>query len=295
MFDSLQGYCSHFASSMTMLLRAADIPARMVAGYRGGEWNELGGYLIVKQKHAHAWVEAWLDGYGWVRIDPTAAIPPERVLDTPVSTTNASLFSGSVARQLSQTTDLSGLLKARNQTVAQKAGDSDQKTNVSDLNSALSFIKDVGIHVWSLGVYFWDTWIQGFDYERQKALFSFSWILNALLLLVVAVLFVSVYVWLTILVRKGIGGSEKTAVQRIYDQLRDQLKKHGLDTSDSISHRSLLINALKLQRFDEEKLRGVFNTYELLRYAKDEQSLTKQDLKTFKRQVRTLLRKQKPV
>ena len=79
LFNTRQGFCGHFASAFTTMMRAAGIPARVVAGYQGGDWNPLGGYLIVRQSHAHAWSEVWLPGQGWKRIDPTAAVAPERV------------------------------------------------------------------------------------------------------------------------------------------------------------------------------------------------------------------------
>jgi transglutaminase-like putative cysteine protease len=79
LFNSRRGFCGHFASSFTSLMRAAGIPARVVGGYQGGDWNPVGGYLIVRQSHAHAWSEVWLAGRGWVRVDPTAAVAPERV------------------------------------------------------------------------------------------------------------------------------------------------------------------------------------------------------------------------
>jgi len=79
LFNTRQGFCGHFASAYTTMLRAAGIPARVVAGYQGGAWNPVGGYLIVRQSHAHAWTEAWLPGRGWTRVDPTAAVAPERV------------------------------------------------------------------------------------------------------------------------------------------------------------------------------------------------------------------------
>jgi len=79
LFNTRQGFCGHFASAFTSLMRAAGIPARVVAGYQGGDWNPLGGYLIVRQSHAHAWSEVWLPGVGWRRVDPTAAVAPERV------------------------------------------------------------------------------------------------------------------------------------------------------------------------------------------------------------------------
>ena len=62
-----------------MMMRAAGVPARIVTGYLGGEWNPVGGYLIVRQSDAHAWTEVWLEGSGWTRIDPTAVVAPERL------------------------------------------------------------------------------------------------------------------------------------------------------------------------------------------------------------------------
>ncbi len=79
LFNTRQGFCGHYASAFTMMARAAGIPARVVAGYQGGDWNPLGGYLIVRQSHAHAWSEVWLPDRGWTRVDPTAAVAPERV------------------------------------------------------------------------------------------------------------------------------------------------------------------------------------------------------------------------
>jgi transglutaminase-like putative cysteine protease len=79
LFNTRQGFCGHFASAFTNLMRAAGIPARVVAGYQGGDWNPIGGYLIVRQAHAHAWSEVWMPGTGWRRVDPTAAVAPERV------------------------------------------------------------------------------------------------------------------------------------------------------------------------------------------------------------------------
>ncbi|MES1195588.1 MAG: DUF3488 and transglutaminase-like domain-containing protein, partial [Steroidobacter sp.] len=79
LFNTRSGFCEHYASAFTVMMRAAGIPARVVTGYQGGEINSLGNYMIVRQADAHAWSEVWLDDRGWVRVDPTAAIAPERV------------------------------------------------------------------------------------------------------------------------------------------------------------------------------------------------------------------------
>ena len=79
LFTTKQGFCEHYASSFVFLMRAAGVPARVVTGYQGGEYNELGGYYILRQADAHAWAEVWLSKRGWVRVDPTAAISPARI------------------------------------------------------------------------------------------------------------------------------------------------------------------------------------------------------------------------
>ncbi|HEX4985662.1 MAG TPA: DUF3488 and transglutaminase-like domain-containing protein [Burkholderiales bacterium] len=79
LFETRSGFCEHYASAFTFLMRAAGIPARVVTGYLGGEINPVDGYLIVRQSDAHAWSEVWLQGEGWIRVDPTAAVSPLRI------------------------------------------------------------------------------------------------------------------------------------------------------------------------------------------------------------------------
>jgi transglutaminase-like putative cysteine protease len=79
LFDTRAGFCEHFSSAFVVLMRALDIPARVVTGYQGGERNSLDDYWIVRQSDAHAWAEVWLAGRGWLRVDPTAAVAPERI------------------------------------------------------------------------------------------------------------------------------------------------------------------------------------------------------------------------
>jgi transglutaminase-like putative cysteine protease len=79
LFETREGFCEHYASALTVLLRAAGLPSRIVMGYQGGELNAFGGYYIVRQSDAHAWTEVWLEDEGWVRVDGVAAVAPERV------------------------------------------------------------------------------------------------------------------------------------------------------------------------------------------------------------------------
>jgi hypothetical protein len=79
LFSTRRGFCGHFASAFVTLMRTAGVPSRVVAGYLGGEYDPAGDYWIVRQEDAHAWAEIWTPSRGWVRIDPTAAVAPERL------------------------------------------------------------------------------------------------------------------------------------------------------------------------------------------------------------------------
>ena len=79
LFAGRKGFCEHFASAFTVLMRAAGVPTRMVGGYQGGTWNALGNFLTIRHSDAHVWCEVWLAGRGWVRVDPTVAVAPERI------------------------------------------------------------------------------------------------------------------------------------------------------------------------------------------------------------------------
>ena len=78
LFVQKRGHCEYFATALAMMLRTVNIPSRSVNGYLGGEWNDYGRYLVVRQQHAHSWVEAFLPGVGWTVLDatPVAAAPP---------------------------------------------------------------------------------------------------------------------------------------------------------------------------------------------------------------------------
>ncbi|MFY0677183.1 MAG: DUF3488 domain-containing transglutaminase family protein [Neptuniibacter sp.] len=79
LFQTQEGFCGHFSSATAFMLRAVGIPARVVTGYQGGELNPFENYLLVRQYDAHAWVEYWTEQSGWIRVDPTAYVAPERV------------------------------------------------------------------------------------------------------------------------------------------------------------------------------------------------------------------------
>jgi len=77
--DRKEGFCEHFAAAFVVIMRALDVPARVVTGYQGADPLPVDGYYIVRQSYAHAWAEYWQEGRGWVRADPTGAVAPDRI------------------------------------------------------------------------------------------------------------------------------------------------------------------------------------------------------------------------
>jgi len=132
LFDTKRGFCEHYAGSFALLMRAAGIPSRIVTGYQGGEVNPFNNELIVRQADAHAWVEIWLEGRGWIRVDPTGAVSPLRV-------------EGGVNAAFGPIGAMSSLIAA-------------------DKFGILSSIH----YGWQLVNSQWDQWIVGYNVDRQR-------------------------------------------------------------------------------------------------------------------------------
>jgi transglutaminase-like putative cysteine protease len=79
LFETRAGFCEHYSAAFVMLMRAAGIPARVVTGYQGGQINPVDDFMTIRQSDAHAWAEVWLENRGWTRVDPTAAVAPDRI------------------------------------------------------------------------------------------------------------------------------------------------------------------------------------------------------------------------
>ena len=79
LFNTQEGYCEYYASAFVVMMRMAQLPARVVTGYQGAYRNTIGDYWVVRHSDAHAWTEVWQEGRGWVRVDPTSAVSPARI------------------------------------------------------------------------------------------------------------------------------------------------------------------------------------------------------------------------
>jgi hypothetical protein len=196
LFQTRKGYCEHYASAFTVMMRQAGIPARVVTGYQGGEMNPLSDYMIVRQSDAHAWSEVWLAGQGWVRIDPTSVVPVERI-------ENAA--------------DLN-----RRQAINQR-----QQQLIELTWFGKSFRQ--ARYAWDAVNNRWNQWVIGFNEKRQLALFSslgmpdISWqgMVSILFILLTGVLLVvSFYLFHS-------NKPSKTRVTRLYERFVTKMAKLG--------------------------------------------------------------------
>ncbi len=257
LFDEREGFCEHYATAFTQLMRLAEIPARIVVGYQGGEYNQLGGYYTIRQYDAHAWTEVWLQDEGWKRVDPTAAVAPERVrsaIDPNFSSVGSPVvfkiddnsFIGKSLRQLGMLLDTSGLQ--------------------------------------------WRLWVLGFDKDRQFSIMrrlGFDFLTAGYwgLILVAVISFILVIIALN-LFRKGVVQQDPLA--RIYRNYCQKLKAVGIDKPP---HEGPLdfSNRVIAQRPDLAKqVVQITNNYIRMRYGNE----VKPMLRDFAKQVKRFRPKQ---
>jgi transglutaminase-like putative cysteine protease len=194
LFDTKRGFCEHYASAFAVLMRAAGIPARIVTGYQGGEFNPLGDYLIVRQSDAHAWVEVWLRHSGWVRVDPTAMVAPARINDGVMAT-------------LPQ------------QTILSLAAGPER-----------SWLHDLGL-VWDSVANTWNQWVIGYTPERQRQLLAragidhVNWRTLAIALIIASM---AVILVLALVILRGVRHAATDPGQRAYQRFCRRLARRGI-------------------------------------------------------------------
>lgn len=281
LFAGRQGYCTHYAAAMTVILRAAAVPARMVLGYRSGDWDEQTDTLIVRQKHAHAWVEAWTEGHGWLRIDPTAVIPPDRIFTQNQGNADATIFN---ERQLARG---DGIDEWR-----QFLSPGRQESRSVDRAEPPRSGSKLDPRYWTeLASFLWNNWVQGFDSERQRALASASggWLGAATLMTVLLAGPLLAYVGIVVLRARHASANRAGEVGALYRQLLKKLSARGLESRPEEPHQQLFERLRATGQFDPQLLESVFRLYGKLRYGQDEKSVDARDLKNLRRQVKLLL------
>lgn len=239
LFKTQIGYCEHYASSLAFLLRAAGLPARIIGGYLGGELNQVGNYLIVRQSDAHVWVEVWLDGQ-WLRVDPTTYIAPNRLLSA------ADAISGEDIPYLENRLRFGKLYNLWNEIYLRL--------------DALDFA--------------WNNLIESYDYGEQQKLLSFLGVDltdNATLTIFIIVNILIALV-LILLVFRLINLQEKQdPVSTAYQQFLRKVIKYGLSKPEYMSaseFTNVIKNSAKLPREQQIQAIEICHLYSELCYAK---------------------------
>ena len=240
LFNTKRGFCGHYASAFAVLARAAGIPARVVTGYQGGTLNPYGDYWILRQSDAHAWTEIWIDGRGWVRIDPTAAIAPERVEHGLADV--ASADESPVSAWQSRTRWFTGL------------------------RLRFDAVKEM-----------WRERILDYDQDSQRKLLQFLKIPDPdgqKLVMVLAIAMSLVLGWLTWQIRRELSASSKDETVRAYARLCAKLAAAGIAR---LPHEGPEAYALRVARLRPDLAGAVTNLcgqYSFLRYAPATTSVT---------------------
>src|SRR5450830_862937 len=250
LFSTRRGFCEHYASSFVYLMRAAGVPARVVTGYLGGEINPNDQYMVVRQSDAHAWAEVWLKKRGWVRIDPTAAVSPKRIVLGVAESVNDSEVLPLLSRQ-----DYPLLRKLYWRWDAINNG--------------------------------WNQWVLGYNQARQLQLLryltgnNFSWqdLIIALFALVTAALLTLRYFLL-----RG-NNIKRDAIQKVYDQFLNKLTKSGLRRYKHEGPVDFSKRAERRLPSQATLIAQITEAYTQLRYAS---KINPSAIKTFKQLVKRL-------
>ena len=243
LFDQKRGFCEHYASSFVLLMRAAEIPARVVTGYQGIEKNEVGGYYIVRQSNAHAWAEVWLDNEGWLRVDPTAAIPPDHI--------EADIFDTNLDRLGFSSLNIPNLPKLSSR----------QKTAVYNLwkqvNQSIDNIK-----------HNWNNWILGYDQTKQNILLRLlglqvQW--QSLIILLISGMIILIIVFNAMVFYAQYRKTDP--VYRFYLKFIKQLNHKGMSVQLSDAPYHIKDQAIKKFPYSASAIKVIIDSYIMIRYA----------------------------
>ncbi len=233
LFSSRRGFCELYAGSFALLMRAAGIPARIVTGYQGGEFNRIGNYLIVRQSDAHAWTEVWIRERGWMRVDPTAAVSPSRIergLDSALSEGNSSF-------------------------------------RIQNRNPIFSNL----LYSWDNLQHSWNDWVLDYDQRRQMDFLSRldlgidSWA-DMVFTMVILLSAVSGIFWL------GVWYRERPPRPEIYEihfkRLLKKLARRGLEIKPAEDTRAFLKRARRDNFSQSDQLANIVDLYNRIKYGR---------------------------
>lgn len=261
LFDTQSGYCEHYASAFTTLMRWLDVPARVVVGYQGGTRNLVGNYLQVRYSDAHAWSEVWINQQ-WQRVDPTTT-----------ATLGQQRIDQGMAALVASWQDSSGSALA-------------DYLNPSGFDQAWRRLRDG----WDNLGYQWNKWVVNYDFDAQRELLKSLGIehknsLSTLIAILFAgtLLVLSFYFWQLFPKKSKLGDS-----QRLYLDFVDRLRRFKLEKQPSETPLEFAYRAGVQLPWHQQEIDLVTQTYLALRYGKEEGSIEKQE------QLKTLIKGFKP-
>ena len=241
LFRRRVGFCEHYATSFATLMRLAGIPARVVVGYLGGEYNDLGHFFLVRQADTHAWCEVWLAEKGWTRVDPTSAVAPGRVsldLTTFLETTSA-------------------------------AGQMGGRSNALIARLLRSGVFTNARFIWQTLSYEWDTRLLAFDADVQDVLLTSMGIASrgsiflTLEILLVAIALLAIYfAWMQLRTR-----SRVDRVKALYEYFCRKIARLGVPRDPCEGPLDFARRAAQSLPNESNRIRQIADTYVLLRYA----------------------------
>jgi len=241
LFHRRVGFCEHYAASFATLMRLAGIPARVVVGYLGGEYNDLGDFFLVRQADTHAWCEVWLPESGWTRVDPTNVVAPGRA-----SLDLNSFLDGRIA---------SGQMEPRRSAFIARLARSAIFTNIR--------------LAWETLNYQWDTRLLGFDADVQDVLLSSigiakhgPYFLIVEVLAIAVVMLVIYFGWMQFGTR-----SRVNRVKVLYERFCRKIARLGAQRDPWEGPSDFSMRAAQLLPDESERIRQISNTYISLRYA----------------------------
>lgn len=250
LFDTRQGYCEHYSSAFVFLMRALDVPARVVTGYQGGELNPVDRFVTVRQSDAHAWSEVWLQGRGWVRVDPTAIVAPLRI----------DQGASEIARR-------SGI------TLPGGAG-------------SFTWLRSIRFN-WEAVQNSWNQWVLSYSQERQRDLIGLlgmapNWESLALVLAVVVTIVLAVMAALSLRTR-----TERDPLGDAFRLLRDRLDRAGVATTEYLGPRELYARSKRsLVPDDAKRARKLLSRIERMRYSRSSEGVARADVRALRRAIR---------
>jgi len=253
LFDTKSGFCEHYASAFTVLMRAAGIPARIVTGYQGGEINPVGNYMIVRQAYAHAWTEVWFRDTGWTRVDPTAAVSPLRV-------------ESGIAAAVPSTDPLPLMVR----------GD-------------YPWLRKLRLN-WDSVANSWNQWVLGYNPERQRHLLSrvgiddATWRTLAIILMATTGL---ITLTLALLMLRKLNPAARDPAKRAYSRFCAKLERKNLPREAAEGPLDYVARLSRLRPDLAVAASAITRLYVALRYGTDAGAEALRDLERRVRQFRT--------